>query len=187
MQKNKTHHVHSINRLKAKSLEGVKTSKHWSIFASLSYPLPPSVASQRLQGILSAILILEKWRNRIDSRHPRDLRGNCVLTLLNRDALLSCAPSLAVAGSIDIISGLHETRTESTMRFRVCIGPPRQAAHSNAKSVCARLRNASEIVHSIPSSHPLFSGGWIIIRDGISGFRISLFIDRYGETRDAYK
>lgn len=36
--------------------------------------------------------------------------------------------------SIDIISGLHATRTESTMRFRVCARPPRPVVHSNART-----------------------------------------------------
>lgn len=94
---------------------------------------------------------------------PRQFRSHAAR---NRDALLSCAlpPD---AGSIDIISGLHETRTESTMRFRVCIGPPRQAAHSNAKSVCARLGNASEIVHRsfrFGDELSFVMGFWVSIR-----------------------
>lgn len=45
-------------------------------------------------------------------------------------------------GSIDIISGLHTTRTESTMRFRVCSRPSRRATHSNADAVCVHLASA---------------------------------------------
>lgn len=61
-----------------------------------------------------------------------------------RDALLSCAsaashpppPPCPGLWSIDIISGLHTTHAESTMRFRVCTSPPRRDAHDNANAFC---------------------------------------------------
>lgn len=79
-------------------------------------------------------------KNRID-RTTTTIYDDSVLTL-DRAAMHFypvLSPSVPRVGSIDIISGLYTTRTESTMRFRVCTRPPRPVVHSNANAICVSL------------------------------------------------